>query len=352
MRTLVTAQAEVHDVTLGLVLDSEWEGREHPFVHSLQARGLVTSVIHLPPRAYVRERHWVQALHDRVRPDVAHTHGARATVLHGSAARRLGVPSVSTVHGFTGGGPKNRLYEWLQRRSLRRYDAVVAVSRSIGQVLEASGVRRDRVHVVPNAWFPRETRLTRDEARRVLGVPGQGFRIGWVGRMSHEKGVDVLLRALALLGDLPWTLSLVGDGARRNELRALARRLSLDSRVTWHGPMPGAERLYAAFDAFVLPSHTEGTPIVLFEAMAAYVPIVATSVGGVPDMLGSGEALLVPPNDPRALAEGIRSVMTEPGRAAQFARRAAIRLETAFAIEPWLAAYTDVYEKARACRVQ
>lgn len=112
--------------------------------------------------------------------------------------------------------------------------------------------------------------------------------------------------------------------------------------------MPGAERLFRAFDALVLSSRTEGTPIVLFEAMAAGVPIVATRVGGVPDMLSPREAELVPSGDPAALAAAIRGIHRDPGAAAAKARVARERLCREFQAEPWIERYEAVYRAALA----
>src|SRR6266566_158231 len=144
--------------------------------------------------------------------------------------------------------------------------------------------------------------------RRPLGIPRDGFVVGWVGRLSHEKGPDVLLDAIPHLRDVPLGVSVVGTGAQRAALQERARDLGLNGRVRWHGVVPDADRLFPAFDVFVLSSRTEGTPVVLFEAMAANVPIVTTGVGGVPDVVSPAEAALVRSEDPVALAAEIRGV--------------------------------------------
>src|SRR5439155_8355849 len=110
-----------------------------------------------------------------------------------------------------------------------------------------------------------------------------------------------------------------------------------------HGTIPDVGRQFAAFDVFVLSSHTEGTPIVLFEAMAAGVPIVATRVGGVPDVVSPAEAALVAPADPVALAAEIRAVYRDPAVARARAQRASARLRRDFALAPWLDRYAAIY---------
>ena len=333
-----------HRVIVAAVLGRPGEG--HPFIQPLLDADVEVVPVSLAPRAYLRERAAVAGICTRVQPDVVHTHGHRVDVVDAGAARRLGIPTVTTVHGFTGGDWKNRLYERLQRRAFRRFDAVVAVSRPLGEDLARSGVAAGRLHVVPNAWSGTGEALPRDRARRALGVPPQRLHVGWVGRLTAEKGADVLLAALGRLGDLPLTASVLGEGRARRELQDSAAA-GLAERVRWFGAVSDAARLFAGFDVFVLSSRTEGTPIVLFEAMATGTPIVATAVGGVPDVLSPGEALLVPPDDPSALADAIRRVWADPAAAAARARRARERLATGFALAPWLASYERIYRSLR-----
>ena len=333
-----------HRVTVGAVLSNGADHRSHPFLAPLERAGVETILLRVPPRAYRRERSACVELCRRLRPDVVHTHGIRVDVVDAAVARRAGMPTVTTVHGFTGGDFKMWVYERLWRRALRGFDAVVAVSRPLARDLERTGVPPGRLHAVPNAWpaddlppFPRY------EARQQLAVPDGRFHVGWVGRLTPEKGADVLLAALPLLADLPMVVSVVGDGRGRPQLQAAAARLGLGDRVRWLGNVAAAGRLFTAFDVFALSSRTEGTPIVLFEAMATSTPIVASAVGGVPDVLAPQEALLVGPDDPAALAQAIRAVHADPAAAAERARRAQQRLGSEFAPGPWLERYERIY---------
>lgn len=333
--------ARGHTVRVLTILDRD-DSRD-PLTRRLPAAGVEVVPAVLAGRAYARERAAVARACAAFRPDVVHTHGYRPDVLDGGVARRLGIPTVTTVHGFTGGDWKNRLYERLQVRAFRRFDAVVAVSRPIVERLARAGVPRQRIHLLPNAWAGRPPAQDRAAARRSLGVPLEGFRIGWVGRLTAEKGADVLVEAVARLGDVPVSVSVIGDGRERGPLEQRARELGIADRIAWHGLVADAAGLYRAFDVFVLSSRTEGTPIALFEAMAAGVPVVATHVGGVPDVVSPGEALLVPAEDPDALASAIRAVLEDPAAAAARAAAARARLERAFGREPWLDRYEMLY---------
>jgi glycosyltransferase involved in cell wall biosynthesis len=314
------------------------------FLRPIETAGISVSLLRLAPRAYVAERRQLMALLQRRRPDLVHTHGYRSDVQGRAVAARLEIPAVTTVHGFTGGGWKNRLYERLQLNALRRFDAVVVVSEPLLTQLPRFGVPRERLYLIRNAAPIDDSPLSRSEARRRLGLPDHGFVAGWVGRLSVEKGPDVFLRALADLGDAGVIGVLVGAGRERERLADLAAHLDLGDRVVWPGVVPEAGRLFPAFDSFVLSSRTEGTPMVLFEAVAAGVPVVATAVGGVPQVVSSVEALLVPPEDPVALAAAIRAVQTEPASARERAQLALRRLEREHSPSAWLGRYDAVYQ--------
>jgi glycosyltransferase involved in cell wall biosynthesis len=171
-----------------------------------------------------------------------------------------------------------------------------------------------------------------------------------VGRLSHEKGLDVLLEALGVERDPQIDLVVIGDGPERARLQRQARSLGLAARITWCGAMPGADRFFSAFDLLVLSSRTEGSPIVLLEAMSACVPVVAAAVGGVPETVTPATALLVPPEDPDALAEAIRNVRRYPGAAARRSLRAHVRSTARSDPERWAACYAEAYRSAVAHR--
>lgn len=333
-----------HRVAVAAVLDRPEANGQHAFLDGLARRDVDIHQIVVGARRYREEHAAIVHLCARLRPDVVHTHGNRADVVGGSAARRARMATVSTVHGYTGGGWRNAVYEWMQRRSIRHADAVVAVSRPLVGLLTGAGVPAGRVHLIPNAFSPAAPVVSRIEARRALGMPEQGFFVGWIGRLSAEKGPDVLVDALALTpADIGAVF--IGTGKEGAALRARAMRIGVEPRVRWAGPVPSAAARLTAFDVVVLSSRTEGTPIVLLEAMSAGVPVIVTPVGGVPDVVSAAEALMVPPDRPDLLAEAIVAVRDDPAGAAERARAARQRLEVAFAPAPWLDAYAALYDR-------
>lgn len=330
-----------HRVYVAALVDPA--GGTYPFLDTLESEGVVTLRIPLPGRAYMREREAIRRICRELEPDVVHTHGYRSDVVDGGVARAAGVPIVSTVHGFTGGGLRNRIYERVQERAFRSFDAVVAVSRQISERLERRGVPRERIHLIPNAFDGAASVVERATARERLGLPRDEFTAGWVGRLSAEKGPDVFIDAIARLSPPLPAGVVVGGGPEEPALRERATQLGVADRVRWLGVVPGAGALVGAFDVLVLSSRTEGIPIVLLEAATAGVPIVATRVGGVPSMFPDGEVLLVPHDDPGALAEAIDAVRSDPAAARDRASAARRRIERDFAAAPWLERHERLY---------
>jgi glycosyltransferase involved in cell wall biosynthesis len=319
----------------------------HPVAQRARDLGLEVEALCLPTRAYLAERRALLALIRRWQPDAVHTHGYRADVVAGLAARAAGVPQVTTAHGFIGGGWRDRLYEGLQLRTARRAAAAVAVSTPIVERYRRAGAPASRVHLIRNAWSGREP-LARSEARRALGLDPAELLVGWVGRLSREKGADVLLDALARLAPPRPRVALVGDGPERAALASRAEALGIAERLAWLGLVPDAGRLASAYDVFVLSSRTEGTPIALLEAMAAHLPIVATAVGGVPDVVSEGEAWLVPSEDPAALAAALEVALSDRALARARGDAARQRLQRDFSPDAWLARYEALYASVRA----
>jgi len=340
--TMMSVGQRGHSVHVAAVVEPS-TADHHPFIGQLEVLGVPITRVVVGARSYLREYRALSALVARLQPGVVHTHGYRADVIGGLVARAHHVPTVSTVHGFTGGGRRNRIYERVQSFALRRADAVIAVSAPLVQRLAADGVPRHKIHCIPNGFAPLVQPVTRAAARHRLGIGTDTLVAGWVGRLSKEKGADVMLDALAE-SDPRWHLSIIGEGDELVHLRQRAERLRISDRVAWHGPIANAASLFAAFDAFVLSSRTEGTPVTLLEAMSAGVPIVATRVGGVPDIVGPSHGLLVPAEQPVMIARALSELERDPSAATYRSMRARERLIQSFSAATWLDAVDAVYD--------
>jgi glycosyltransferase involved in cell wall biosynthesis len=333
-----------HDVSVAAVLDASTDAAA--FFAPLENAGVRVHRIIAPGRSYGIERRAVRRLIRNRSVQIVHTHGYRPDVIDAGMIRRFGVATVTTVHGYTAGPLVNRLYEVIQRRALRRFDAVVAVSDPLGAFLIRSGVPASRLHVVPNAFMQLAEPFERAEAREKLALPANAFVVGWVGRMVGEKGLDVLVDALPNLADVELTVCAIGSGTEREIQTDRARSHGVENRIRWAGMLPEAGRYFKAFDVYVISSRTEGLPISLFEAMASAVPVVTTRVGGIPQAVTDDDVLLVDPERPARLAAAIREVHHNRAAASARARRAAARLHADFGPDAWLTRYELVYNTA------
>lgn len=311
-------------------------------LHELASQGIPVVRIPAPHRAYrTQYRALLQALRGSgVR--LIHSHGYHADVLVRFAARALGVPQVATLHGFVGSTRRGQVYEWLQLRALRRAH-VIAVSEPIAARSRASGIRPERVHVIPNA-APEASGVTRREAREALSLPQDAAVVGWVGRMSGEKEPEAFVRLVADLRSAPLPIgAMLGDGPCMSAVRDEKARLALGDRVLLPGVVAGAGRLVTAFDALVVTSSTEGTPMVILEAMRAGVPVVSTAVGGVPAVLAEGAGVLVPYGNAEALAKAVMRVLTDQEHSRALVSRAAREVETRFGRDAWWSRHEALY---------
>lgn len=317
-------------------------GGESPFVHQARADGLTVSEIRCGRRQYLREGAEIAAL-ARGRYDLIHSHVVHANFVALRAGRLAGLPVVSTAHGFTGGDWKNRFYDWADPLLLKRFDAVFAVSKALEDLLLRRGCDPGRVHLVPNAFRPGRM-LARAEARRVLDLPAEGKVIGWLGRLTREKGPDLLLDALARLTTGGTTTMIIGEGPMLPELLAGATARGLGpGAVRFAGRRDGAASLLKAFDAIVLSSRTEGTPMALLEAIAAEVPVVSFAVGGIPQVLDERSGWLAPPLDTGALAAGLDQALATGPTAERRVKAALDLLRTRFSPDRWIDAINLVY---------
>jgi glycosyltransferase involved in cell wall biosynthesis len=254
----------------------------------------------------------------RERPHILHTHTAKAgTVGRVAALLAGGARPPIVLHTFHGhvlrgyfGPLRSRFFSVLERLLAFATTVLVAVSPQVRDDLVELGVAPSKQFAVVRLGIELDERVAsvdgRAETRRYLGIPGNRFTIGWVGRMTAVKRTEDVLEALALLRDrgVEATLCLVGDGPDRAQLEQLAHELGIARDTLFLGYQEDVAPLYAAFDALVLPSGNEGTPVSVIEALAAGRPVVATRVGGIPDVVRDGEdGFLVDPGATDELAE-------------------------------------------------
>jgi glycosyltransferase involved in cell wall biosynthesis len=280
-------------------------------------------------RAIARLRRLLQAW----RPDAVHAHGLRAGALTAIAVAFIRPTAyerkpalVVTVHNAPpAGGATGAMYRVLELIVARNADSVLCVSADLEQRIQAAGARRTGRAVVPAGPPEDVSAETRAAIRAEFGTgPGQAVVLA-VGRLAAQKGFGPLLDAAARWADIqpPPLLIIAGEGPLAAGLRSRAASLGL--RVRFAGHRRDVPALLAAADVFVLPSVWEGQSLILQEALRAGVPIVATRVGGNPGLTGEDAAILVPPGDPKRLADAVRTVLADPALAARLRKAAADR---------------------------
>jgi glycosyltransferase involved in cell wall biosynthesis len=271
------------------------------------------------------------ALVRRVRPHVIHTHTAKAGAVGRMAAVLAGRPKPVVVHTFHGhvlrgyfGKAGTLVFRGVETGLARVTDRLVAVSPQVRDELVGLRVAPAAKFEVIRLGIDLERRVAfsgdRDEIRRRVGIAPDRFVVGWFGRMTAVKRTLDLLDMLAALRErgVDALLLLVGDGTDRDDLERAAHRRGLARSVVFLGYQEDVAGWYAACDAVALTSANEGTPVTLIEALAAGRPVVATRVGGVPDVVDEGETgHLVRPGDTHALAERLALLAADPKRAAE-----------------------------------
>jgi glycosyltransferase involved in cell wall biosynthesis len=298
------------------------------------------------------------------RPEVVHAHGLRAGALTAIAAAFVrpsvydaGPALIVTVHNApAAGGVTGAIYRVLELIVARRADSVLCVSEDLEQRMRAAGARRVAHAPVPAYSIPAPA-LRTDGAARMPAVTdvGPGRPLGplvlAVGRLAPQKGFGTLLEAASSWRDIKPepVLVIVGEGPLEARLKSQAAALHLDARFPGH--RDDVPALLAAAAVFVLPSVWEGQPLILQEALRAGVPVVATRVGGIPEITGEDAALLVAPGDPDRLADAVRAVLTDPALAGRMRQAALDRARALPSPDDAVASALAEYARAAKTRV-
>ena len=283
------------------------------------------------------------------RPDIVQTHGTKSHFLL-SLLPRKAFQWVAFHHGYTSEDLKTRFYCQFDRWSLPCSDFVVTVCAEFAKTLTSRGVSQDRVVVVPNSIKSDSSAAVKSDATRLaLGISPDDKVILAVGRLSPEKGhrhlIDAVARIVSLAPQSKIRVLIAGAGLCELKLREQISKLGLAQRVAILGYRPDVRALFSVADLFVLPSLSEGSPNVLLESMAAGVPIVASNVGGIPELVTHAEsALLVLPADTEALARAIDALLREGTQAQQLANVALERVRLMFSPEKYDERILSIYD--------
>jgi glycosyltransferase involved in cell wall biosynthesis len=295
----------------------------------------------------------LRATLDRHPQAIVHAHGYKADIL----LSWLGAPRhhgcIATCHTWYSDTLKMRLFERLDKRVLRGFDQIVAVSEEIRTDLLQSGIPSGKVSRIDNGIsVPACDAGAREGIRRELGIGPSEPLVVQIGRLAKSKRNDLLLEAVARLSArMPVRVLLVGEGGEREALLEKARALGISSRVIFAGYREDAHRVMAAADVLALTSNKEGLPIVILEAMALGCPIVSTDVGAVPTVLRRDEtAWIVPIDDLDALTGALGEALGNPALARARAEQARADYRVHFDRDVMGRRYLELYERIRSAR--
>ena len=335
--------AQVHSI-VGVINDAP--GNRLELCEQARARGVETHVIEAfgkfnassvsSLRRFIRER----------QIDILHTHGYKTDLVGLLATLGTRCRLISTPHGWTVEADlKLRIYEGLDRLSFAFMAAVAPLSEQLRLELARMPWLRRKLHLIRNGVDLSEVRAAPASCPELEQVKTRGeFALGYIGRLVTAKGIDHLLRALALLPERRVHLCMIGEGPQREELEALARELGVAAQVTFHGYRADRLSFLKQMDAFVLPSLSEGIPRCVLEAMAANVPVIATDIPGCRAVIEHGKTgLLAPVADANGLATAIARLIDDPALRARLAAAARAHVEGEFSAATMALRYQQLY---------
>lgn len=315
-----------------------------------ESRGVSTYII---PTQGMADWRWVNRIRQLLREervDLIHAHEFDANVQGTFAAALTGIPLVATIHGKNYFWEKYRrrlAYRWVSRRA-----TMVAVSQNLKEfVVEKVGIDRNRLQVIYNGVdvVPSYENADVSEGRRELGLPEYDRVVGVVGNLYPVKGHQYLIESIpSILNKCPNTSFLfAGRGHLETELKQQVQRLGLEGRVHFLGLRQDIARILTLLDVFVLPSLSEGLSMAILEAMIAGKPVVATEVGGNPELVLNGKSgFLVPPRDCQALANSVTTLLTNRQQAIQFSEEGKRRAEGQFSLATMVNTYQALYDES------
>jgi len=327
--------------------------RTNAFIDAAQAAKLPVELIREKGALDLSAIDQLGAISRRVQPAIVQSHNVKSHLFVRMLGLQHEVPWIAFSHGYTATDLKDRLYNQADRLSLRRAFRAVTVCEPFARRMQSFGVEAGRIRIQHNS-VPAFRQPDHSEIEQVR----EGLQLGdsrafiCVGRLSFEKGHADLMRAMSLLAKRSseirnYTLVIVGDGPERKSLEAVAKQNGIDGMVRFAGHQANIRPYLAIADFLVLPSHSEGSPNVILEAMAAGLPVAATAVGGVPEIVVPEKTgLLVPVRNPEAMAKAIEVLIGDKDLRERLGAAGRERALSVFSPEKYCDSIVSIYREA------
>lgn len=300
----------------------------------------------------------------REKPDIVHTHTAKAGAVGRLAAWLAGVPVI--VHTFHGhvlngyfGSIKTGFFRWLERFLAKRTNAIIAVSEQCRNDLINYRISRpDHIRFIPLGLelnrFRQRDEAIRKSIRQEWGIPLEAFTVGVIARLVPiKRHVDLFHAIPTVLERYPDAyFAIVGDGELRTELDALAKNLKIENRIVFTGFRVDQPSVYQALDLTALTSANEGLPVSIIESLASGTPVVATRVGGVPELIQDGvNGYLAEPGNPESIAQALLKAISNPEHTSVLGRKAQDETIKKYSIERLVGDMESLYDELCAEKV-
>ena len=341
----VALQQLGHKVIVGV-----FKGQSNPHIEvaqKAQNKGLSVELIECKGRFDWNAVRKIREILSTRSIDIVHAHGYKSDIYSYVAAPRK-VALVSTCHNWPDPAPAMRVYAALDRIILRRFQQVTSPSISVMKVLTQSGICSSKLTYIANGI--EISQFQNSEPSLTFQIPAEGKQVvGIVGRLVAEKGGETLLRAAQLvIKRFPNVLFVfIGEGAARKEWEAISNTLGISANVSFIGMRDDMPGVYSSINILALPSFNEAMPMCILEAMAAAIPVVASKIGSVPDLvLNNVTGNLVPPGDSEALADKLLMLLRNPDHAKNLGRAGLDHVLRNYSSEAMAHQYAVVYSKA------
>lgn len=265
--------------------------------------------------------------------NIIHAHEYKSDIVAVLVKRLHRVHIMTTAHGWINHGIKRKAYVALGKLFLSQMEAIVAVSPKIKEELLERGILEDRIKLVFNAIVMEDynhAMYSKEYLKAIYGLPSQSIIVSCIGRLSPEKGQQELVKAAAIvLEEIEHVYFIfVGDGPDRYRLETLAKQLGCENRVLFTGHLNDIRGALYGSDMMVLPSYTEGFPNVILESLTMSVPVIASNVGGVANIVENERTgLLIEPGKPKAIASAIMKYISRPDYAMNLAIKGREKVE-------------------------